>query len=166
MAGKVISNPNPYQRFVHRFLAMKPVSLLLARILHRADGFALKLTCGKHTFAEMVGLPIIQLTATGAKTGQPRTLPLVGLSDGDKFILIGTNFGQYHNPGWYYNLIAHPQCTVRFNGHSGRYVARETQSDEREHYWQLALSIYSGYEKYRVRAAHRKIPVVVLEPVA
>jgi deazaflavin-dependent oxidoreductase (nitroreductase family) len=166
MAGKVIASPNAYQRFAQRILALKPVSLLMARILHHADGFALKLTRGKHTFPELVGLPIIQLTAIGARSGQPRTLPLVGLSDGDKFILIGTNFGQRHNPSWYYNLRSHPECIVRFNGQSGAYIARETEGDEREHYWRLALSFYMGYEKYRVRAAHRRIPVMVLEPKA
>jgi hypothetical protein len=44
-----------------------------------------------------------------------------------------------------------------------KYIARETEDNEYEKYWQLALSNYEGYEKYKERAG-RKIPVMVLEP--
>jgi hypothetical protein len=43
-------------------------------------------------------------------------------------------------------------------------VARETRGQEREKYWQMALSYYKVYELYAIRASHRRIPVVVLEP--
>jgi deazaflavin-dependent oxidoreductase (nitroreductase family) len=156
--------PNPYQKVFHRFLMLKPVSALLAVVLHRADTFSLRLTKGKRTFARIAGLPIVQLTAKGAKTGQWRTMPLVGVPDGEKFVLIASNFGQKHFPGWYHNLKANPECEVRVNGSSKMYVARESIDDEREYYFQLAVSYYAGYEKYMERAAPLKIPVMVLEP--
>jgi deazaflavin-dependent oxidoreductase (nitroreductase family) len=156
--------PNALQRFVHRFLMLWLVSAFMARVLHHLDTFVLRLTRGKYTVTQIVGLPIIQLTTTGAKTGQVRTLPLVGLVDGEKIALIGTNFGQKHNPSWYYNLKAHPECQVSIGGRKDTYIARETEGDEREKYWQMAVSYYKGYDAYRVRAAHRKIPVMVLEP--
>jgi hypothetical protein len=28
----------------------------------------------------------------------------------------------------------------------------------------MAVAIYKGYELYRIRAAHRQIPVIILEP--
>jgi deazaflavin-dependent oxidoreductase (nitroreductase family) len=156
--------PNTFQRFVHRFLMLKPVSAFLARVLHHLDSFVLRLTRGKYTITQIVGLPIVQLTTTGAKTGQARTLPLVGLTDGEKIVLIGSNLGQKNNPGWYYNLMANPECLVRVNGRSGTYIARETEGDEREKYWQMAVSYYKGYDVYKIRTAHRTIPVMVLEP--
>jgi len=125
----------------------------------------LKVTKGKHTVAELVGLPMIQITTTGAKTGEPRTMPLVSLIDGEKIALIGSNFGQKNNPGWYYNLKKHPQCAVLLNGESMQYIARETDGEERERYWQMAVSVYGGYALYKIRAAHRQIPVMILEPV-
>jgi F420H(2)-dependent quinone reductase len=78
--------------------------------------------------------------------------------------LIGSNFGQKNNPGWYYNLKANPECEVQFRGRSEKYLARETVGEEREKYWQLAVSYYRGYEIYKTRAAHRQIPVMILEP--
>lgn len=143
---------------------LRPVSDLLSRVLHRADAFMHHLTRGGHTFTELTGLPIAQLTIKGAKTGKLRTLTLVSIPDDDKFVLIATNFGQKHHPAWYYNLKKNPECKVIFNNRSGKYIARETDGDEYKKYWQVALSYYEGYEKYRQRAGHRHIPIMVLEP--
>ena len=156
--------PNAFQRFLHRFLMLQLVSAFLARVLHHADNFALRSSRGRWTFASLVGLPIIQVTTTGAKSGQPRTVPLVGLLDGDKIVLFGSNFGQAHHPGWVYNLKANPECQVRYNGTTQSYKARFTTGQERETYWQLGLSYYGGYEKYKTRAGEREIAVIVLEP--
>jgi len=156
--------PNAFQRFIHRFLMLGPVSAFMARVLHHLDTFVLRLTRGKYTVTQVVGLPIVQLTTTGAKSGKARTLPLVGLADGEKIVLIGSNLGQKHNPSWYYNLKAYPECEVRFGGCADKYIARETEGDEREKYWQMAVSYYKGYGAYKARTAPRRIPVMVLEP--
>ncbi len=157
--------PNAFQKNIHSLLMLKWVSAFLAVVLYRLDATVWKLSGGKHTVAEIVGLPIIQLTTIGAKTGQPRTMPLVSLFDGEKIALIGSNFGRKTNPSWYYNLKANPKCTVQFGGHAVEYAAHQVEGEERERYWQLAVSYYAGYEKYKQRAAHRHIPVMLLEPV-
>ena len=157
--------PNAFQKIMHRVLMLKWVSAFFAVVLYRLDDAVLKWTHGKHTVTEIVGLPIIQLTTLGAKTGQPRTMPLVSLIDGEKIALIGSNFGRRPNPGWYYNLKASPACSVHFNGKTSQYMARQAEGEEREKYWQMGVSYYRGYELYKKRAAHRVIPVMVLEPV-
>jgi deazaflavin-dependent oxidoreductase (nitroreductase family) len=86
------------------------------------------------------------------------------LQDGEKIAVIASNFGRAYNPGWYYNLKADPECEVSWNGRSGKYIAREAEGEEREKYWQLGLSYYAGYEKYKAHAAPRRIPVMVVEP--
>lgn len=150
---------------VQRFFSWRPVTALLAPILHHVDMFILRLSGGKWDITHLSGLPVIELTTTGAKSGQPRTLPLAGLPDGDRLVLIASNFGREHNPAWYYNLKAYPKCSVKRNGQAGAYIARETEGDERERYWNLAISYYLGFEAYKRRAAHRKIPVMVLDPI-
>ena len=144
---------------------LKPTSRFFAIVLHHIDTAVLKLTKGKHAVSEIVGFPIIQLTTIGAKTGQLHTMPLVGLMDGDRIALIGSNFGREHNPGWYYNLKADPKCTVHFSGRTAEYRAHQAEGIEREKYWQMALSVYKGYDLYKIRAANRAIPVMVLEPL-
>lgn len=157
-------HPNAFQKLAHHFLMLKPVSAFLAVILHRVDNFLLGHTSGKRTATRIVGLPIIRLTTTGAKTGQARTMPLVSLFDVEKIALIASNFGGKHNPGWYYNLKANPECKVGWGGSEKIYLALEMQGEEREKYWQMAVSYYAGYETYKARAAPRHIPVMALEP--
>lgn len=160
------NKPNAFQKTLHRFLMLRPVSAFLSFALHHLDKTMLNITKGKHTVSEIVGLPIIQLTTVGAKSGQPRVMPLVSLFDGEKIAIIGSNFGGKHNPGWYYNLKAQPKCTVEVNGRAAEYIARQAEGAEREKYWDMAVSYYKGYDLYKIRAAHRVIPVMVLEPAA
>ena len=157
--------PTAFQLFLHRILMLKPVSALLSHILPPADEFALYLTRGKHTFAELVGLPVIELDTFGARTGLRRSHPLVGILDAEKFILVGSNFGNKHHPAWVHNLRAHPECVLHSNGRLGNYLARETDGEERTRYWNLALDYYKGYAAYEERAAPRKISVWILEPL-
>jgi deazaflavin-dependent oxidoreductase (nitroreductase family) len=157
--------PNALQRFFHRLIAFKVVSALLSRILQPADEIVLFITRGKHTFAELL-LPTIEVETIGARTGQRRTHPLGGFIDVDRYILVGTNFGSQHHPAWVYNLWAHPECVVHSSERSGNYMAREANGEEREKYWQLALSYYKTYAVYEKRAAPRKISVWILEPIA
>ncbi|MDP2778255.1 MAG: nitroreductase family deazaflavin-dependent oxidoreductase [Anaerolineales bacterium] len=161
----MIKKPNSLQRLLHRFVMLRPVTLFFAARIHRLDGMILKLTNGKHTLSELLGWYIVQLKTTGAKTGKPHTAPLIGVIDGEKIALIASSFGRQHNPGWYYNLKKNPECDIHLNARSGKYLARETSGAEREKYWQMAVSCYKGYEKYKQHAAHRHIPVMVLEPV-
>ena len=103
------------------------------------------------------------VTTIGAKSGIPRRLPLFSFLDGEKFILIGSSFGRKHNPGWYYNLRANPNCQLEYEGVEKNYLAREAEGEERDTYWQQAIDSYVGYKNYAEWANHRKIPVMVLE---
>jgi deazaflavin-dependent oxidoreductase (nitroreductase family) len=160
----VKGKPNAFQRLIYRIVMLRSVTAFFALAMHHLDTAALRLTSGKYTISEFAGWNIIQLRTIGAKTKRPRTLPLLALFDGNKIALIASNFGREHNPGWYYNLKANPHCQALFKGRLREYVARETEGEEREMYFQMAVSHYAGYQKYRERAAHRHIPVMVLEP--
>ncbi len=111
----------------------------------------------------LVGIPAFRITSIGAKSKQPRSLVLYGFSEGEQIALIASNFGQTHNPSWYYNLKANPKCQVEWRGTSREYIAREAVGEERERFWRLAVSYYKGYDLYKIRAAHRQIPVMILE---
>ena len=162
--GSKNKKPNMVQRLLHRFLMLRPVTAFFAPRVHHLDKAVFRLTGGRYTAAGILGWDIIQLTTIGARTKQPRTMPLVGVIDDERIALIASNFGREHNPAWYYNLKAHAECDVSFKGKNRKYIAYEAEGEEYEHYWQMAVSYYAGYEKYKERAAHRYIPVMVLEP--
>jgi deazaflavin-dependent oxidoreductase (nitroreductase family) len=154
---------NPFQRFMRWSAATAPVSWLYVRVLHHIDRLIYRLTRGRHTFVSWVsGLPVVMLTTTGAKTGQQRVWPVLGVPDGDNLVVMASNWGQRHHPAWYYNLRAHPTATVTMGGVSRRVRAHEASGDERERLWQWGLEVYPGYAAYERRAANRRIPVVVL----
>jgi deazaflavin-dependent oxidoreductase (nitroreductase family) len=134
--------------------------------MHHLDAWMLKATGGRKTLAGMMaGLPALTLTTIGAKSRKPRSVPLIGIPDGEEVILIASNWGQEHNPAWYYNLKANPQATITYGGTSQEYVAREvTDPEEYERCFARATSLYSGYSLYRQRAG-REIHVFRLMPV-
>jgi deazaflavin-dependent oxidoreductase (nitroreductase family) len=176
LAFQLAYHPTRGQKMVQRLAATRLGSALLAPILHRLDAPFIRLSHGKTTLTSLLtGLPVVTLTTIGAKTGQPRSVPLVaiplepggqqtGLEAGGKIILIASNFGGQHHPAWYYNLRANPQVTLSANGRAGRYTAHEAVGDERETCWQRAAFLYGGYNAYRQRASHRIIGVFVLAP--
>jgi deazaflavin-dependent oxidoreductase (nitroreductase family) len=159
----MIRKPNALQRLLHRVFMLRPVTEFFAPRINRIDNAILRLTKGKYTGSEIMGWNIIQLTTIGAKSGQPRTNSLTAFFDEEKIVLVASSFGWKNNPAWYYNLRAHPECKVAWKQRIETHLARETSGDEYDKYWQLAVSYYEGYEKYKERAG-RTIPVMVLEP--
>jgi deazaflavin-dependent oxidoreductase (nitroreductase family) len=105
------------------------------------------------------------LTSTGARTGLTRTLPVLALPDGDRLVVIASNYGRPNNPGWYYNLVAHPGAVVTWEGSPVQMQARELRGEERRLHVARGLQAYPWWEQYHRRAAPREIPVIMLEPV-
>jgi deazaflavin-dependent oxidoreductase (nitroreductase family) len=113
----------------------------------------------------LIGVPVVTLTAVGAKSGEPRSVPLIALPDGDNLFFIASNWGRSSHPGWYYNLSANPEATITIQGQRAQYIAHEAEGDERARCWDIAVSNYAGYAAYERRAGDRQIPVMVLAPV-
>jgi deazaflavin-dependent oxidoreductase (nitroreductase family) len=108
-------------------------------------------------------MPIIYLTTTGAKSGIPRSVPVLCIPDGENLILVGSNWGNLQNPGWVYNLRAHPQTLVRKGKMEKGFTARELHSGERAVTWQKAVRFYPPYVSYEERSG-RSLPIFLLEP--
>ena len=155
---------NPVQRALRRFGASPPGSWLFARVLHHIDRPVYRLTRGRHTLASLVaGLPVVMLTTTGARSGLPRSVPVVGLPTADGLAVIASSYGQRHHPAWYHNLRSKPEGEVTVDGKTRRFHAREAEGEERERIWQAGLKVYPGWSQYERRASHRRIAVFVLD---
>lgn len=156
---------NAVQRLVRRFAASGPGSWLFARVAHRIDRPLHRLSRGRYTFATLVsGLPVVMLTTTGAKTGRPRTVPVLGIPTGGDVAIIASNYGQYRHPGWYHNLRAQPDAELVVDGIRRHVRAVEAQAERRAGIWQEGLRVYPGFAQYERRAPHRHISVFVLQP--
>lgn len=158
-------DPNRWQRGLQRIAATRVGSTLFSHTAHHLDRVLLGLTGGRVSTAEVfAGLPTIRLTTTGAKTGKERTVPVMGLRDGEAWVVVASNWGGERHPAWYHNLRADPEVRVTYRDRTERYVAREAAGEERAAYWTRAKRLYRGFERYERRSGDREIPVVVLEP--
>ncbi|MFZ4984524.1 MAG: nitroreductase/quinone reductase family protein [Blastocatellia bacterium] len=160
--------PTTWQRTVQRVAAVRPVTRLFSLILPWIDRQIIRASKGRSSLTSLLaGFPIVTLHTTGAKSGQPRSSPLVGIPlENGRYILIASNWGQLHHPFWYANLRVYPRVSLTIDGERRDYLAHETEGVERDECWRRAVEVYAGYEAYRVRAGNRLIPVIVLTPVA
>jgi deazaflavin-dependent oxidoreductase (nitroreductase family) len=163
--GYEIRPANALQRGFQRGASTKAGAWLFSKTAHHADRVLLSLTHGRTALATAVaGLPVITVTTTGAKSGLPRSLPLLGIPiDGD-LALIGTNFGQANTPGWVYNLEAEPSARVTYGDRSVDVTARRANPAETDTALAAAARVYPGYDKYRERITGREVKVFVLTP--
>lgn len=155
-----------FHSLMQRFAATRFGAWFFARTEHHFDRWLLRLTNGRTTLTSILsGLPLVIVTNVGAKSGISRQTPLLRIQaedEPDQFALIASNFGQGHNPGWYYNLKANPRAACLIDGQTADYVAHEADTAEYEKFWQLAVDTYVGFPGYKVRAGEREIPIMVL----
>ena len=150
-----------YERALEKFARTSAGYWFVRNVAPRVDPPLLRITGGR--LSTVYPAPVMLLTTTGAKSGLPRTLPLLYLVDDDSLILIASNYGRPGHPAWYRNLKATPTVEVLAGKRSGTYRASEiTDSTEREHAWRKALDQYAGYGDYEARAGARTIPLIRL----
>jgi len=112
------------------------------------------------------GANMLLLHTTGAKSGQPRTNPVVYVTDGDRLVIIASKSGADSNPDWYYNLLANPTVTVEVGDE--QFQARATavtEEPERSRLYAKMVAHQPGFADYEQKTS-RKIPAVILERVA
>jgi deazaflavin-dependent oxidoreductase (nitroreductase family) len=163
--GYEVKESNAAQRLMQRIASSRPGAWTFSKTLHLIDRPLFRASKGRVTVPSLVaGLPVIMVTTTGRKSGEPRTMPLLGVPTGDDLAIIGSNFGQERTPGWVYNLEADPQAVVAFRNTTVEVTARRADEAETDATFERAGAIYPGYLHYRERAEHRSIRVFVLEP--
>ncbi len=107
------------------------------------------------------GAPMLLLTATGAKSGQRRTTPLVYLPDGDRFIIFASKGGAPTHPGWYHNLVAHPEATIEVGTETIPVTATVVTGEERDRLYATQAKLRPAFAEYEAKTI-RRIPVVAL----
>jgi deazaflavin-dependent oxidoreductase (nitroreductase family) len=108
------------------------------------------------------GMSLVLLTTTGAKTGQPRTVPLgYQVFDGD-VVLLASNIGAPVHPAWFINLSANPEVTVELPGEKYRARAVIPTGGERDAWFTRAADDRPFFYEHQ-RKTSRLIPVVILK---
>jgi len=137
-------------RKLDRFRYVMGGELATTRLFYTLHRAIYRLSGGR-IFSHMVGCPVILLTTTGRKSGEPRTAPLLGFEEGQSIVVIPSNAGKKHYPSWYLNLRTNPLAQVQVGAQIRQVKARDATVEERERLWQRIVTDYEGYQAYRER---------------
>ena len=142
-----------------------PSDLLLKSMnaVHRA---VLALSGGRAGW-RVSGMPVLQLTTTGRRTGRPRTVMLTTPTRvGQALVVVASRGGDDLNPSWFLNLQENPDVQVAVQGRPTQPMrARVATPQEHDDLWPRIIADHKNYADYQSKT-NRVIPLVLLEPRA
>ena len=142
-------------------LSGMPTDLALKTMngVHRT---VVKLTGGRLGWTA-AGMPVVELTTTGRKTGQPRTVMLTSPYQEDStWVIVASRGGDDRPPAWYLNIESDPAVEVAFQGGPKEHIRAHIATDEeRARLWPLVTENRERYAGYQKRTT-REIPLVLL----
>ncbi|HYD49943.1 MAG TPA: nitroreductase family deazaflavin-dependent oxidoreductase [Terriglobales bacterium] len=106
---------------------------------------------------------VLILHTVGRKSGSTRKFPLIYGRDGDDYILVASKGGAPEHPGWYENLMAHPDVHIQVWDKILAVSARTATADEKQRLWPMMVAQWPDYDTYQA-GTERDIPVVILTP--
>jgi len=107
------------------------------------------------------GTGVLILHTTGRKSGETRKFPLIYGRDGDDYVLVASKGGAPENPGWYRNLLAHPDVKIQVWDKVLPVTARTGTPEDKRRVWPIMTTQWPEYDKYQA-GTKRDIPVVLL----
>jgi deazaflavin-dependent oxidoreductase (nitroreductase family) len=119
---------------------------------------------GEITSGPMAGRPLLLLTTTGAKSGQPRQSIVTYTKDGNRFVIAASKGGAPTNPDWYHNLIANPVVEAEAGGEAFKARATVQEGAEHDRLWDAHVAARPEFGEYPEKSG-RVIPIVTLERV-
>jgi deazaflavin-dependent oxidoreductase (nitroreductase family) len=134
-------------------LAIGRIVSPLQRQLYRRTGGRLSLT-GR--------APVLLLTTTGRRSGEPRTVPVFYLRDGGRLVICNVNPGFERPNPWVLNLRAAPHALVQVGRDTARVRARPASDHELDGYWPQLTKMWPAYQDFYDKGGQRS--VFVLEP--
>ena len=136
----------------------------MLKIMNSAHRVLLKVSFGKVGW-KMGPMPVLELTTTGRKSGQPRAVMLTSpLQEGSTVVIVASRGGDDQNPAWFLNLRDDPNVEVSLKGAPKQpMTARVATSEERARMWPKIVADHKNYGGYQKRT-ERDLPLVLLEP--
>jgi deazaflavin-dependent oxidoreductase (nitroreductase family) len=119
---------------------------------------------GKVTSGPFLGRNLLLLTTTGARSGEPRLVPLVYTRDGDRIVIVASKGGAPTNPAWYHNLLANPVASVELGDETFAARASVVEGGDRDRLYAAHAAEHEAFAEYPKKTT-RVIPVIRLERV-
>jgi len=110
----------------------------------------------------MAGRPLMILTTTGAKSGEPREAIVTFTREGDSYVIAASKSGADTNPHWYHNLQVNPVATVEAGGEKFQARATEASGEERDRLYAQHAEERPEFKDYPNKTK-RVIPIFTLD---
>jgi len=140
-----------YATVVNRFSATRPGSWLVKHVAAHVDPVIFKATNGRFTVTGSPTLPMLALTTFGRRSGQPRTVQLAYVLDGDSYLVVASAMGQEHHPAWRYNLEAAGGGTIQLRNKTCEVDARILDDAEKAAAWPAITATIPQMTTYQQR---------------
>jgi deazaflavin-dependent oxidoreductase (nitroreductase family) len=134
------------------------------RAMNRVHRVLLGVSGGKLGW-RLSGMPVIELTTTGRKSGKQRTTMLTSPYQEDAtLVVVASRGGDDTNPAWFLNLREDPKVMVKLGPKPAvSMVADIASAGERARIWPIITGEHGNYAGYQ-RKTEREIPLVLLRP--
>jgi deazaflavin-dependent oxidoreductase (nitroreductase family) len=117
---------------------------------------------GGFLVSKMAGQSMLLLSTTGRRSGKTQTISISYFRDDSDYVLVASNWGRDHHPGWYHNLMSQPAAEIQVKAQTMRVCARTATAGEYERLWKVIAKQNPMYVRYQHQTS-RKIPLVILE---
>lgn len=111
----------------------------------------------------LAGKPCVVLTMRGRRSGKVRKAAVMRVEHDGTYAAVASKGGHDHHPGWYLNLLEHPEVIVQDGPDVHECVARVADDDEKPEWWARAVEVWPDYDGYQ-QNTERSIPILLLEP--
>jgi deazaflavin-dependent oxidoreductase (nitroreductase family) len=112
------------------------------------------------------GQDLLYLTTVGAKSGERRRNPVARFDDGGGgWVIVASAGGTAKHPGWYHNVVAHPdQVQAEVAGTTFRVTVDQLEGEARDRAWGVVVASQPRFGTYTEKT-DRVLPVLRLTPV-
>ncbi|AYF78587.1 nitroreductase family deazaflavin-dependent oxidoreductase [Nocardia yunnanensis] len=149
---------NPLPR-LGRTLARRRTVMRTAPAIFALERFTRRITDGRKGILDVAGLPALQLTVAGRRTGIPRTVTLLyvpDVADEKRFLIVSSNWGKPQQPSWSANLLGADHAELRVRQDSFPVRVRQLTGADRDRAWRRALEFWPGYAMEQKLAGERR----------
>ena len=144
-----------YGRLVRRLGHARLFAALGRRVGYRLDRRLYRASGGRLSTLGRSESELLLLTTVGRRTGCRRTVPVLFIRDGARFVISSENFGQARAAAWPLNLDADPSVWVEVGSEVIACSAERLSPAEADHYWQRLVELWPAHRTYRARSHAR-----------
>lgn len=134
------------------------------KIMNTVNRIVQRISGGKMGWV-LNGMPVLELTTIGRKSGVARTTLLTSPVQLDTaWVVVASRGGDDTHPDWFLNLRDNPQVTVSVKGAKPvEMTAHIASPAERAELWPRVTVDHRNYAEYQEKT-DREIPLVILAP--